>query len=148
MLHNVRGDSYIPDGLQKAKVELTRGMLVSKVFNAATGEFEINLPTGADDVNIYGFVTLREDEAVYARSHYDTIEAGRRCQVNTLVKDHEWATDQVEGFDALAINDKVEGSATGALVKSADGVNAIGYVVGKRKALSGYEKDTVIVHLL
>jgi hypothetical protein len=145
MLHSVRTIAAIPDGLMKAKVELKRGMIVSRVFE--DGEFKIALPSGAADKAIYGFVTLREDEAVYSRAYYDVIEANRRAVVYTLVKNEEWATDQVEGFESLNVGDKLVAGANGKLVAGSEGAYVF-EVIGKRKALAGYENDTVIVKVL
>lgn len=145
MLHSVRTIATIPDGLMKAKVKLVRGMIVSRVLE--NGEFKIALPTGANDTGIYGFVTLREDEAIYSRAYYDEIAADRRAVVYTLVKNEEWATDQVEGFEALNIGDKLVAGANGKLVAGETGTYVF-EVIGKRKAFAGYENDTVIVKVL
>lgn len=150
MLQPIRVIASIPDGLNKAKEELKRGMIVSTEVSG--GEYLIKKPTGHDDKRIYGFVDLREDEAVYARSYYDTIEKDRRCQVNTLVLNEEWATDQVEGFSGLTVGDKMVASANGTLVKYESGTHTnpavVFELVGKRAALSGFEKDTVIVKVV
>lgn len=148
MLHSVRTIATIPDGLMKAKVDLVRGMIVSRTLDGLTKEYEITLPTGHDDENIYGFVTLREDESIYARSEYDKIEKGKRAVVYTLVKNEEWATDQVDGFSTLEIGDKLYAASTGKLTKVSSAETPIAIVIGKRKALSGYEKDTVIVKIV
>lgn len=150
MLHPVRVISSIPDGLNKAKEELQRGMIVSTELSGS--EYLIKKPSGYDDKRIYGFVDLREDEAVYARSAYDTIEKGKRCQVNTLVLNEEWATDQVEGFSTLNVGDKLVASDTGKLIKYESGTHTnpctMFELVGKSAALSGYEKDTVVVKVV
>lgn len=145
MLMSVRTIATIPDGLMKAKVELVRGMIVSRVLE--DGEYKIALPTDAEDTGIYGFVTLREDEAVYSRAYYDTIEVGKRAVVYTLAQNEEWATDQVEGFSTLKIGDKLVAGANGKLVAGETGTYVF-EVIGKRKALAGYENDTVIVKVL
>lgn len=141
MLAKVRDLGSMPDGLMKASVELTRGMIVQRKL--VDGAYVIALPEAG--ASVYGFVTLREDESIYARSYYDTIEVGKRAVVYTLVKDNEWATDQFTG--TLNIGDKVEAGTDGKLVK-ATGDEAIAEVIGVAKAGAGYEKATVIVKIL
>ena len=97
----------IPDGLMECDVELTKGMIVARKL--VDGKYKIVLPESAKEV--YGFVTLREDEAVYKASHYDAIPAGKKAVVYTLVKDHEWRTDQFEG--ELVVGDKVAAKTNG-----------------------------------
>lgn len=146
MLAKIRDLSSMPDGLMNASVELKRGMIVQRKLNAQTKQFEIALPENGKPV--YGFVTLREDEATYCRSYYDTIEKGKKAVVYTLVKDNEWATDQVTDFAGLAIGDKVKAGTDGKLVKDSAGDNAIAEVIGLAKAGAGYETDTVLVKIL
>lgn len=141
MLQKRRDLNSMPDGLMKASVELTKGMIVQRKL--VDGEYVIALPeTGAP---VYGFVTLRDDEAVYKLSSYDKIEKGKRAVVYTLVKDNEWATDQFEG--SLVIGDKVAAGTNGKLVK-ASGDEAIAEVIGVSKAMAGYEFPLVTVKVL
>lgn len=148
MLAKVRDMASIPDGLMKAKVDLKRGMIVCRKLE--DGEYKITLPSDTNGTDVYGFVTLREDESIYARSYYDEIKAGKRAVVYTLVKDNEWATDQIkEGeFASLAVGDKMYANTDGTLGKVSSGETALFECIGKRKALAGYEKDTVIVKVL
>lgn len=148
MLAKIRDLGSMPDGLMKAKVKLQRGMIVARTLES--NEFKITLPSDTAGTDVYGFVTLREDEAVYARSYYDEIREGARAVVYTLVKDNEWATDQIkEGeFASLAIGDKMYANTDGTLGKVSSGEKALFQVIGKKSAGAGYEKDTVIVKVL
>lgn len=148
MLYKHRDMASIPDGLMKAKVALKRGMIVCRKLES--GEYKITLPSDTAGTDVYGFVTLREDESIYARSHYDDIEAGKRAVVYTLVKDNEWATDQIkEGdFAGLAVGDKMYANTDGTLGKVSSGETALFECIGKKSAGAGYEKDTVIVKVL
>ena len=129
----------MPDGLMACDVELTKGMIVAREL--AGGKYKIVLPKSATEV--YGFVTLREDEAVYKASHYDVIPAGKKAVVYTLVKDHEWRTDQFTG--ELVVGDKVAAGTDGKLVKASEG---FAEVIGVTKAMAGYENPCVIVKIL
>lgn len=143
--HRVNSAS-IPDGLMDAGVELVKGMAVARVLNATTGVYEIQKPTTG--VDVYGFVTLREDEAVYRISHYDTIEAGKKAVVYTLVKDHEWRTDQFAG--ALVKGDLCIANTDGKVCKlPADSkLSPIFEVIDVQDAGYGYENQMVIVKVL
>lgn len=141
MLQKRRDLGTMPDGLMKASVELTKGMIVQRKL--VDGEYVIALPEEGKPV--YGFVTLRDDEAVYKLSSYDQIEKGKRAVVYTLVKDNEWATDQFEG--ELKIGDLVAAGTNGKLVAAGDS-NAIMEVIGVSKAMAGYEFPMVTVKVL
>ena len=134
----------IPDGLMEASVDLTKGMIVARKLNAETGKYEIVLPE-SEGADVYGFVTLREDEAVYKYSYYDKIEKGKKAVVYTLVKDHEWRTDQFA--EGLQKGDKVCAGTDGKLMKYGSTGTAIGEVIGLTKAMAGYENACVIVKL-
>ena len=132
----------MPDGLMKTSVELTKGMLVQRKL--VDGEYVIALPEAGNAV--YGFVTLREDEAVYKISHYDKIEKGVRAVVYTLVKDNEWATDQYTG--TLVVGDLAKAGTDGKLVKTTNADEALFEVVAVANAMAGYEFATVTVKVL
>lgn len=137
-------EKSLPDGLMKTKVEMTKGMVVCRTLES--GEYKITLPSDTKGTNVYGFVTLREDEAVYKQSHYDTIPADTRAVVYTLVPDAEWATDQFEGD--VAVGDKLFANTTGKLKKVASGETALFECIGKQDAMAGYENAMVIVKVL
>lgn len=137
-------DASIPDGLMDASVELTKGMIVGRKLNADTGKYEIVLP--ADGVEVYGFVTLREDSAVLRESFYDKIEKGHKAVVYTLVKNHSWRTDQYTG--ELVVGDKVVAGTDGKLVKHTEGGEAIAEVIEVNGAWVGYENPTITVRIL
>ena len=141
MLQKRRDLGTMPDGLMKTSVELTKGMIVQRKL--VDGEYVIALPE--DGKAVYGFVTLRDDEAVYKVSHYDTIPVGVRAVVYTLVKDNEWATDQFTGD--LKIGDKVKAGTDGKLVAASD-TDALFEVIGVSKAMAGYEFPLVTVKVL
>ena len=132
----------IPDGLMECDVELTKGMIVARKL--VDGKYKIVLPE-SEGAEVYGFVTLREDEAVYKASHYDVIPAGKKAVVYTMVKDHEWRTDQFA--EGLVQGDKVCAGTNGKLMKHAGTGSAIGEVIGLTKAMAGYENACVIVKL-
>ena len=132
----------MPDGLMKASVELTKGMLVQRKL--VDGEYVIALPESGKPV--YGFVTLREDEAVYKISHYDKIEAGKRAVVYTLVKDNEWATDQFA--EGLAMGDLAKAGTDGKVVKASSAEDALFEVIEVTEAMAGYENALVTVKVL
>ena len=133
----------IPDGLMACKEELTKGMIVAKKL--VDGKYEIVLPE-SEGAEVYGFVTLREDEAVYKASHYDKIPANTKAVVYTLVKDHEWRTDQfVEG---LVVGDKVVAGTDGKLKKYESTGTAFAEVIGLTKPFAGYENACAIVKIL
>lgn len=132
----------MPDGLMKTSVEVTKGMLVQrKLIN---GEYQIALPEEGNAV--YGFVTLREDEAVYKAAHYDVIEKGKRAVVYTLVKDNEWATDQFEG--EFKIGALAKAGTNGKLVAASSKEDALFEVIGVSAAWAGYEFPMVTVKVL
>lgn len=141
MLFKRRDLGSMPDGLMKASVELTKGMLVQRKL--VNGEYVLAMP---ENGKAYGFVTLREDEAVYKASHYDTIEAGKRAVVYTLVKDNEWATDQFEA--GLAMGDYAKAGANGKVVKATSAEDALFEVIDVTEAMAGYENALVTVKVL
>lgn len=145
MLFKRRDFACLPDGLMDASVELVRGMVVARKYSATKGEYEVVMPTTAG-ATLYGFVTAREDEALYSLAQNDKIEAGRKCVVYTLVKDNEWATDQYTG--ALAVTDLVKAGADGKLVKTTVAEEAFAEVVGVTSAGAGYENSLVTVKVL
>ena len=135
----------LPDGLMKAKVNMVRGMAVCRTLDSTTGEYEITLPS-AKGAEIYGFVTLRADEAVYKISDYDNIKAGQRAVVYTLVPNAEWATDQFTG--TIAVGDKVTAGIDGKLVKvetTDEGMVRTFAVIATADAGAGYEKATITI---
>lgn len=146
MLRKYRDLGSMPDGLMKAKVDLVKGMIVCRTLNAETKEYEITLPSDTKGTNVYGFVTLREDEAVYKESYYDAIKAGQRAVVYTLVPNNEWATDQFEG--TIAVGDKLFANTTGKLAKVASSETALFECIGVQDAMAGYENAMVIVKVL
>lgn len=147
MLRKVRDLGTMPDGLMKANVDLVRGMIVARKYE--DGEYKIVLPEGTDGSGVYGFVTLREDEAVYKESYYDKIAKGTRAVVYTLVKDNEWATDQFEGdLSSLNIGDKMYANTTGKLAKVSSSETPLFELIGKQEAMAGYENAMVIVKVL
>lgn len=148
MLQKRRFDEKsLPDGLMKTKVEMTKGMIVARKLE--DGEYKIVLPESTDGEGVYGFVTLREDEAVYKASYYDKIPANTRAVVYTLVKDAEWATDQFEDeIGSLNIGDKLFANTTGKLKKVSSGETALFELIGKQEAMAGYENAMVIVKVL
>lgn len=147
MLRKVRDLGTMPDGLMKANVDLVRGMIVARKL--VSGEYKIVLPEGTDGSGVYGFVTLREDEAVYKESHYDKIAKGTRAVVYTLVKDNEWATDQFEGeLSSLNIGDKLFANTNGKLKKVTASETPLFELIGKQEAMAGYENAMVIVKVL
>ena len=87
MLRKRRDLGTMPDGLMKAKEDLVKGMIVARTLEE--GSYVITKPKDTTGAGVYGFVTLREDEATYKESHYDNISAGQRAVVYTLVKDNE-----------------------------------------------------------
>lgn len=131
----------MPDGLMKTSVEVVKGMLVQRKL--IDGEYQIALPE--EGKAVYGFVTLREDEAVYKAAHYDKIEAGKRAVVYTLVKDNEWATDQFEG--ELKIGDLAKAGTNGKVVVAGEN-DALFEVIGVSAAWAGYEFPMVTVKVL
>lgn len=131
----------MPDGLMKTSVELTKGMLVQRKLVGS--EYVLALPT---DGKAYGFVTLREDEAVYKASHYDTIAKGVRAVVYTLVKDNEWATDQFA--EGLVIGDLAKAGTDGKVVKASGAEDALFEVIDVTEAMAGYENALVTVKVL
>lgn len=140
-------EKSLPDGLMKASVDLVRGMIVARKLEG--GEYKIALPTDTAGTGVYGFVTLREDEAVYKASYYDKIEKGKRAVVYTLVKDAEWATDQFEGeLSTLNIGDKLFANTTGKLAKVTSSETALFELVDKQEAMAGYENPMVVVKVL
>lgn len=141
MLFKRRDLGAMPDGLMKASVELTKGMLVQRKL--VDGEYVIALPEA--NATVYGFVTLREDEAVYKISHYDKIEAGKRAVVYTLVKDNEWATDQFEG--ELTVGSLAKAGTNGKVV-AASKEDALFEVIEVTEAMAGYENALVTVKVL
>lgn len=142
--HRITRDS-IPDGLMKTSAEFTKGMIVGRKLNPTTKEYEIVFC--GEDVEAYGFITLREDEAVYKESYYDEIPAGTKATVYTLVKNHEWRTDQFDG--QLDKGDKVIAGTNGKLQKSTqDSDTIIGEIVGVSAAMAGYENAMVTVKLV
>lgn len=147
MLRKVRDLGTMPDGLMKANVDLVRGMIVSRKL--VSGEYKIVLPENTTGEGVYGFVTLREDEAVYKESHYDKIAKDTRAVVYTLVKDNEWATDQFEdSFESLNVGDKLFANTTGKLKKVSSGETALFELIGKQPAMAGYENAMLIVKVL
>lgn len=148
MLQKRRFDEKsLPDGLMKTKVEMTKGMIVARKLES--GEYKIVLPEDTKGTDVYGFVTLREDEAVYKSSYYDKIPANTRAVVYTLVKDAEWATDQFEDeIGSLNIGDKLFANTTGKLKKVSSGETALFELIGKQEAMAGYENAMVIVKVL
>ena len=142
MLFKRRDLSSMPDGLMKTSVELTKGMLVQRKL--VDGEYVIALPE--DGKTVYGFVTLREDEAVYKISHYDTIEKGVRAVVYTLVKDNEWATDQFT--EGLVKGDLAKAGTDGKVVKATGAEDALFEVIDVAEAMAGYENALVTVKVL
>lgn len=147
MLRKVRDLGTMPDGLMKANVDLVRGMIVSRKLES--GEYKIVLPEDTTGEGVYGFVTLREDEAVYKESHYDKIAKGTRAVVYTLVKDNEWATDQFEGdLSSLNIGDKMYANTSGKLAKVSSSETPLFELIGKQEAMAGYENAMVIVKVL
>lgn len=132
----------MPDGLMKTKVELTKGMAVTR--RLVDGVYEIDLPATGD--TIYGFVDARIDEKVYRFSEYDVIPAGKRAVVYTLVKDNEWRTDQFEG--SLVVGDLCAVGTNGKLVKTSDKEAAVFEIVGVQAAMAGYEKAMVVAKVL
>lgn len=140
-------EKSLPDGLMKTKVEMTKGMVVCRTLES--GEYKITLPSDTKGTNVYGFVTLREDEAVYKQSHYDTIPADTRAVVYTLVPDAEWATDQFEGeLTTLNIGDKMFANTTGKLKKVTASETPLFEVIGKQDAMAGYENAMITVKVL
>ena len=87
MLRKRRDLGTMPDGLMKAKEDLVKGMIVARTLE--NGSYVITKPKDTTGAGVYGFVTLREDEATYKESHYDDIAAGQRAVVYTLVKDND-----------------------------------------------------------
>lgn len=148
MLQKRRFDEKsLPDGLMKTKEALTKGMIVAR--NLESGEYKITKPTDTAGTNVYGFVTLREDEAVYKQSYYDEIPANTRAVVYTLVPNAEWATDQFEGeLSSLNIGDKMFANTTGKLKKVSSSETALFELIGKQEAMAGYENAMVIVKVL
>lgn len=142
MLQKRRDLGTMPDGLMKTSVELTKGMLVQRKL--VDGEYVIALPE--DGKAVYGFVTLRDDEAVYKLSSYDKIAKGVRAVVYTLVKDNEWATDQFTG--EFAKGDLAKAGTDGKLVAATGAEDALFEVVGVSKAMAGYEFPMVTVKVL
>lgn len=132
----------MPDGLMKTKVELTKGMAVTRRLN--NGVYEIDLPATGDA--IYGFVDARIDEKVYRFSAYDVIPAGTRAVVYTLVKDNEWRTDQFEG--QLTVGDLCAVGTNGKLVKTTNNDAAVFEIVGVQAAMAGYENAMVVAKVL
>ena len=147
MLRKRRDLGTMPDGLMKAKEDLVKGMIVARTLE--DGSYVITKPKDTTGAGVYGFVTLREDEATYKESHYDNISAGQRAVVYTLVKDNEWATDQFEGdLKSLNIGDKLFANTTGKLKKVTSGEKAIVELIDKQEAMAGYEKAMVVVKVL
>lgn len=148
MLRKYRLDEQsLPDGLMKAKVDLVKGMIVAREL--VNGEYQIALPKDTTGDGVYGFVTLREDEAVYKESYYDKIEKGHRAVVYTLVPNAEWATDQFEDdVKTLKVGDKMFANTTGKLKKKTGSETALFEVVGTQEAMAGYENAMVIVKVL
>lgn len=147
MLRKYRDLGSMPDGLMKAKEDLVKGMIVAR--EKVGEEYQIAKPKDTDGVGVYGFVTLREDEAVYKESHYDTIEKGKRAVVYTLVPNNEWATDQFEGdVKTLKIGDQMFANTTGKLKKVTSSETALFEVIGTQEAMAGYENAMVIVKVL
>lgn len=148
-LQKRRDLASMPDGLMDTSVEVTKGMIVTRVFNADTGEFEIALPKTEDDV-IYGFVTLRQDSTEKPSDEYDKIDAGIKAVVYTLVRDNEWATDQFTG--ALEIGDlAMIDVANPGKIKKCDEANkakALFQVTEFIPAMQGYKYDMVTVKVL
>lgn len=148
MLQKRRFDEKsLPDGLMKTKVAVTKGMIVARTLES--GEYKITLPSDTAGTNVYGFVTLREDEAVYKQSYYDEIPANTRAVVYTLVPNAEWATDQFEGeLSSLNIGDKLFANTTGKLKKVSSSETPLFELIGKQEAMAGYENAMVIVKVL
>lgn len=147
MLRKHRDLGSMPDGLMKAKEDLVKGMIVARTLDE--GEYKIAKPADTKGTGVYGFVTLREDEAVYKESYYDEIKAGQRAVVYTLVKDNEWATDQFEGeLSSLKVGDKMFANTSGKLAKVVSGETALFELIDKQDAMAGYENAMVIVKVL
>lgn len=147
MLRKVRDLGSMPDGLMKANVDLVKGMIVGRKL--VDGEYKIVLPEDTTGAGVYGFVTLREDEAVYKESYYDKISKDQRAVVYTLVQDNEWATDQFEDeFGSLAVGDKLFANTNGKLKKVSSGETALFELIGKQEAMAGYENAMLIVKVL
>lgn len=147
MLRKRRDLGTMPDGLMKAKEDLVKGMIVARTLK--DGSYVIAKPKNETDAEVYGFVTLREDEATYKESHYDNIAAGQRAVVYTLVKDNEWATDQFEDdLESLEVGDKLFANTTGKLKKVTSEEKAIVELIDKQEAMAGYEKAMVVVKVL
>lgn len=147
MLRKYRDLGTMPDGLMKAKEDLVKGMIVARTLDE--GSYVITKPKDTKGTGVYGFVTLREDEAVYKESYYDDIKAGQRAVVYTLVKDNEWATDQFEGeLSSLTVGDKMFANTTGKLKKVATTETPIVEVIDTQEAMAGYEKAMVVVKVL
>lgn len=147
MLRKYRDLGSMPDGLMKTNVEVTKGMIVARKL--VDGEYKIALPEDTTGAGVYGFVTLREDEAVYKESYYDVIPKDTRAVVYTLVVDNEWATDQFEDtYSSLAIGDKLFANTTGKLKKVTASETPLFELIGKQDAMAGYENAMLIVKVL
>lgn len=150
MLQKRRSTATIPDGLMATKTEMKKGRGVIRKLNATTKQYEIALPSTADEAkDIYGFVTLRIDENVYKESYYDVIPAGTKAVVYTSVKNEEWATTEFVG--PLVVGDKAVISFTGAdagkLIKVTT-EDPMYEIIAVSPAMGGYEEAMVTFKIL
>lgn len=126
MLQKYRHLASINDGLCSTKEAMNKGMLVTRAYNEANGEWELSLPTSATD-KIYGFVDKAQDNNDHVSLYYDEIEVGTKALVWTLVPNEAWVTDQVTGTFVVGDTAGIDASNKGKVVKATE--NALFEVV-------------------
>lgn len=149
MLQKRRMIASIPDGLCNTNEVIRKGRAV--VRKLVNGAYVYALPATADEAKaVYGFATLRIDEDTHKESYYDSIPAGVKAVVYTLVPNESWAT--TEFVAPLVVGDKcvVEfaGDNKGKLKKAGDTDTPLFEVVAVTPAMGGYEEALVDVRVL
>lgn len=93
----------IPYGLAIAGEDLTKGDAV--IVKVNSGVLKAYRPTTQAEADaVMGFVTFRIEEEGKADKDFETLKAGKRVVIYTLVKNNQWATTQFVGTPALGDN--------------------------------------------
>lgn len=94
----------IPHGLAVLEEDVVKGMAVCTKF--VDGREVAFLPTNEEEAgSVLGFATYRIEHQDKSDVDYDTLKAGKKCTIYTLVKNNVWGTTEFEGD--LAVGDEL-----------------------------------------